>query len=112
MPPQKRCLYGVLLLSDANSIACLHLHVIGANRAIFSAFFCAIHYARREWRLFCCGETGDFTTGKTVGVVNYEATTANGYLFPDFRVHPSLCKKRRNITIEHILHGFVIRSQR
>ena len=37
---------GVLLLSDANSIACLHLHVIGANRAIFSAFFCAIHYAR------------------------------------------------------------------
>ena len=27
-------------------VACLHLHVIGANRAIFSAFFCAIHYAR------------------------------------------------------------------
>lgn len=72
------------VLSDANSIACLHLHVIGANRAIFSAFFCAIHYDRRGWRLFCCGETGNFTAGKTISVVNYEAATANGYLFPDF----------------------------
>ena len=37
-----------------------------------------------KWRLLCCGETGDFTTGKTISVVNYEAATANGYLFPDF----------------------------
>ena len=49
-----------------------------------------------KWRLLCCGETGDFTTGKAVSVVNYEAATANGYLFPDFWVHPSLCKKKEH----------------
>ena len=37
-----------------------------------------------KWQLLCCGDIGDFTTGKAVSVVNYEAATANGYLFPDF----------------------------
>ena len=95
----------MLLLSDANSIACLHLHVIGANRAIFSAFFCAIHYARRGWRLFCCGESGDFTTGKAVSVVIMKPLQQ---MDTSFQISECIhhCVKRRNITIEHTQKSF------
>ena len=61
--------------------------------------------------MFCCGETGDFTIGKAVSVVIMKLLQQ---MDTSFQISECIhhCVKRRNIPIEHILHGFVIRSQR